>query len=128
VVTGAIDHVVANNNGSYGINVELWNGSGGSASISVSNSVASNNGGSGIATLGPSYKVTVENDQISNNLYGVHVNESTAILSRSVITKNSSNGVANLSRTVASYQDSRIEANGNGNAVFGTPLTPVTAQ
>jgi hypothetical protein len=128
VVTGAIDHVVTNNSASYGISVELWNGSGGSAAISISNSVASNNGGSGIAMLGPSYTVTVDNDQISNNLYGVHVNESTAIISRSVITNNSAYGLSNASGTIATYLDNRIVGNGHNNSVFGTGPTTVPAQ
>jgi hypothetical protein len=129
MATGTIDHVVANNNGIYGIDVVLLNSATGAASISISNSVASNNsGGSGIDVLGPSYTVTVDNDQVSNNYYGVHVNQSTVLLSRSVISNNSNYGIGNVGGTVDTYGDNRIKANGNSNAVQGTALTSVTAQ
>jgi hypothetical protein len=76
---------------------------------------------SGTATL------TIDNDEISNNTVGVGVVSGTALLSRSVITKNSSYGVAN-SGTVDTFQNNQIYANGNGNAAFPNALTPVSPQ
>jgi hypothetical protein len=126
---GTIDHVVATNNSTEGITIDLALSSGGSATVSISNSVVSNNGWTGIYTNGLSgtATTTVDNDQISNNAYGVNVNEGTVVLSRSVITKNSQYGINN-NGIVDSFQNNRIYANGNGNAVSGTALTPVTAQ
>jgi hypothetical protein len=48
VASGAIDHVVATNNAFGGIDVNLYLASGGSAAVSITNSVVSNNGNNGI--------------------------------------------------------------------------------
>jgi hypothetical protein len=127
--TGAIDHVFAANNNSDGIVVSLFLASGGSAVVSISNSVASNNAVNGIGAVAGSGTVTetIDNDQMSNNQYGLENLSATVVLSRSVITKNSEYGVDNTG-TVETLQDNRIYANGNGNAVENTALTPVTSQ
>ncbi len=50
-----------------------------------------------------------------------------ALLSRSVITENSTNSVSNQG-TIYTYQDNRIYLNGNSNAVSGNALAPITGQ
>jgi hypothetical protein len=127
--SGAIDHVVATNNGDFGIDVNGYLTSGGSAAVSISNSVASNNAQYGIAVLqGPGIvTVTIDNDEISNNPNGIDVASGTAVLSRSTITNNSSYGVTN-NGTLDTFQNNQIYANGNSNAVQYNPLTPVSLQ
>jgi hypothetical protein len=127
--TGTIDHVVATNNSSDGIVVSLLQASGGSAAVNISNSVASNNGVIGISAAAGSGTVTatIDNDQMSNNQYGVGNQSATVVLSRSVITKNSVASVNNTG-TVDTYGDNRIEANANSNAVLGAALTSVPVQ
>jgi hypothetical protein len=124
---GTIDHVVATNNTGSGIGVEP---SGGSAGISISNSIASNNGSNGIVTSG-TVTVTVDNDEISNNGTGLTVTSGTVVLSRSVINNNLTYGVSNTG-TVDTLLDNRIYANGNttsnSNAVQGTGLTTVAGK
>jgi hypothetical protein len=120
---GTIDHVVATNNTSSGIGVEP---SGGSAGISISNSVASNNGSDGVVTSG-AVTVTVDNDEISNNGTGLTVTSGTVVLSRSVINNNLTSGVSNLG-TVDTLLDNRIYANGNNNMVQGTGLATVAGK
>jgi hypothetical protein len=127
-VTGTIDHVVATNNG-YGIGVNSASGSGGSATVSISNSIANDNGVDGIlSNSGPGpATVTIDNDEISNNEFGIFVSAGTVLLSRSVIAKNSIFGVEN-GGTIYTYQDSRVYLNGNGNAINGNALAPVSPQ
>jgi hypothetical protein len=126
--TGAIDHVTAANN-AIGIAVDMAFASGGSVGVSISNSIASNNNVNGIYANGVSgtATTTIDNDQISNNEYGISINGGTVVLSRSTITNNSQYSMANLGTTYT-YQDNQIEANGNSNAVQGNALTPATAQ
>jgi hypothetical protein len=124
--SGVIDHVVATNNPGRGIDVDMLGGSGGSATVTISNSVASNNGRSGIVAAGSSYIVTLDHDEVSNNLNGVVVGTDTSVLlSRSVITKNSNSGVSN-SGTASSSRDNRIY--GNGTNISGNALTDVSPQ
>jgi hypothetical protein len=127
--SGAIDHVVATNNGNIGITVNGYLTSGGSAAVSISNSVASNNAQYGIAVLsGPGIvTVTIDNDEISNNTNGIDVASGAAVLSRSTITNNPSYGIINAG-TVDTFQNNQIYANGNSNAVLYNPLTPVSLQ
>jgi hypothetical protein len=120
---GTIDHVVTTNNTGSGIGVAV---SGGSAGISISNSIASNNGSNGTVTSG-TVTVTVDNDEISNNGTGLTVTSGTVVLSRSVINNNSTSGVSN-SGTVDTLLDNRIYANGNGNAVQNNGLTTVAGR
>ena len=126
---GAIDHVVATNNGDIGIDVNGYLTSGGAAAVSISNSVASNNFQYGIGVLsGPGIvTVTIDNDEISNNQVGIDAASGTAVLSRSTITKNASYGITNAG-TVDTFQNNQIYANGNSNAVQYNALTPVSPQ
>jgi hypothetical protein len=124
--SGVIDHVVATNNPGRGIGVAMLGGSGGSAAVTISNSIANNNGRSGIVASGSSYIVTVDHDEVSNNATGVNVGANTnVLLSRSVITKNSNSGVSN-SGTAGSSTDNRIY--GNGTDISGNALTSVAQQ
>jgi hypothetical protein len=120
---GAIDHVVATNNTGSGMGVAA---SSGFAAITISNSVTSNNGSSGIVSSGVA-TVTVDNDEISNNGTGLDVTSGTVVLSRSVINNNSTYGVSN-SGTVDTLLDNRIYANGNNNAIQNTGLTTVAGK
>jgi hypothetical protein len=121
-VNGVIDHVVANNSPRAGIKVASLGGSG-SAAITISNSVLNNNTGAGVGVSGSSYVVTLDHDEISNNSTGVSVGAGTSVLlSRSVVTKNSSYGVSN-SGTTNSAEDNRIY--GNGADIHGTALADV---
>jgi hypothetical protein len=126
---GAIDHLIAANN-TIGIAVDLSAASGGSAAVTISNSVANNNTGDGIVTASAAGTVTVtaDRDEISNNGTGVGVGANTSLLlSRSVIAKNSTYGVSNFG-TAETLNDNRIYANGISNAVQGNALTPVSPQ
>jgi Putative Ig domain/Divergent InlB B-repeat domain len=126
--TGAIDHVIAANN-AIGIAVDLSAASGGSAAVTISNSVANNNTDDGIVTASATGTVTVtaDRDEISSNGTGVGVGANTTVLlSRSVIAKNSVYGVSN-SGTTGSSNDNRIAGNGSGD-IHGTGLTAVAPQ
>jgi hypothetical protein len=127
--SGAIDHVVANNNNGDGIFVSLAFASGGSAAVNISNSVTSNNGGSGINTNGTlgTVTVTIENDEISNNTFGINNLSSTQMLGRSTITNNSNHSISN-NGTIDTFQNNQFFANGNGNAISGNALTAVSTQ
>jgi hypothetical protein len=133
-VTGVIDHVVASGSTVLGgIGASLTYASGGSAAISISNSVISNNTGAyGIASYAPqgSIAMTLDNDEISYNSVGVYnVGDagSTMVLGRSTITNNVSYGIQNAN-TIDTFQNNQIYANGHSNVVSGNPLTPVSPQ
>jgi hypothetical protein len=126
-VSGTLDHVVASNNNNSGIYVQLNLATGGSAGLSISNSVASNNE-DGISTRGGSVAptVTIDNDEISNNEIGVSVSSGgIVLLSRSVITQNILYGVDNGS-TVYTFQNNQIYANGNNGSdnIAGATAVP----
>jgi hypothetical protein len=128
--TGVIDHVVAigsTTNG--GIGASTTNASGGSVAISISNSVISNNtGASGVFTVAPigNIAMTLDNDEISYNAYGILNNAgSTMVLGRSTITNNSPWGISN-DGIIDTFQNNQIYANGNNNAVEFNELTPVS--
>jgi hypothetical protein len=118
---GTIDHVVATNNTGSGMGVAA---SSGSAAISISNSIASNNGSSGIVSSG-SATLTVDNDEISNNGIGLDVMSGTVVLSRSVINNNSTAGISNAGAVETSL-DNRVYANGNSNGTQGTAVVAGT--
>ena len=127
--TGAIDNVIAANN-AIGIAVDLSAASGGSAAVTISNSIANNNTADGIVTASAAaaVSVTADRDEISSNGTGVGVGANTTVLlSRSVIAKNSAYGISN-SGTAASSLDNRIAGNGNGNVINGNALTSVAPQ
>jgi hypothetical protein len=111
---GTIDHVLATNNINEGLAVDLGNAAGGSAAVSISNSVVGNNGaGIGEVASPGTVTVTIDNDEISGNIYGLIVNSGTALVSRSVITQNASNGIlSNGTGTIDSFQNNQIYANG----------------
>jgi hypothetical protein len=72
--------------------------------------------------------VTADRDEISSNGTGIGVGANTTVLlSRSVIAKNSTYGISN-SGTAASSQDNRIAGNGNSNVVLGNALTSAAPQ
>jgi hypothetical protein len=126
--TGAIDHVTAANNG-IGMAVDLSAASGGSAAVTISNSIANNNTDDGIVTASATatVTVTVDRDEISSNSTGVSVGANTSVLlSRSVIAKNTTYGVSN-SGTAGSSNDNRIAGNGSSD-IHGTGLTAVAQQ
>jgi hypothetical protein len=132
--TGVIDHVVATGSSGGGIAAAMNYASGGSAAISISNSVISNNTGAvGVGAYAPvgSIAMTIDNDEISYNTTGIGINSgngsSTIVLGRSTITNNSNHGIHNAD-TIDTFQNNQIYANGNGNAVSGNALTPVAPQ
>ncbi len=79
------------------------------------------------ATAG-SVAMTLDNDEISYNSYGIYNTRNSAIvLGRSTITNNSTYGVENFS-TIDTFLNNQISGNGNSNAVGGTALTTVSLQ
>jgi hypothetical protein len=130
---GAIDHVIATNNGNgIAVDIAVASASGGTANVSISNSVLSNSVNSGSGFLGlpgtGTITATLDNDEFNNNYNGIDINGSIAvILSRSVITNNTQYGIIN-GGTVQTYGDNRYDGNGNGNAVSTNGLTTATAQ
>jgi len=69
--------------------------------------------------------MTLDNDEISYNGYGVVLNSSTMVLGRSTITNNSAYGIDN-GGTIDTFQNNQIYANGNSNAVVGNALVNVS--
>src|SRR6202034_4540111 len=129
--TGVIDHVVVTGTTFEGGIGALMGDSTGSAAIGISNSVLSNNtGAAGVYANAPngSIAMTLDNDEISYNAYGILNNPgSTMVLGRSTITNNSTYGIDNNS-TINTFQNNQIYANGHGNAVNGNALTTVSPQ
>jgi hypothetical protein len=126
-VAGAIDHVIADNN-AIGIAVDLSLASGGSAAVTISNSIANSSDGIVTASTGATVTATVDRDEVSSNGTGVSIGANTSVLlSRSVIAENSGYGISN-SGTATSSTDNRIAGNGNSNAVQGSPPTPAGPQ
>jgi hypothetical protein len=133
--TGVIDHVVATGsilNG--GIDVVTVSQIGGSADISISNSVLSNNTysyGVNVFAETTGITMTLDNDEISYNKIGIESaadTGSTIVLGRSTITNNSTWGIYNNS-TINTLKNNQIYANGNGNAVGGAnALIDVSSQ
>jgi hypothetical protein len=114
-VNGVIDHVVADAN-LNGIVIDQGLGSSGSAVVTVSDSIASNNSGEGIAASGGSgtLKVSIDNVTVSGNAAGIGAQISAnVLLGRSVITGNT-HGVNNATspNTFYTYNDNRINLNG----------------
>jgi hypothetical protein len=129
---GVIDHVVATGSSGGGIAAYTGYASSGSAAISISNSVISNNTGA-YGVIAYAYNccivaMTLDNDEISYNENGIYnVGNSTIVLGRSTITNNSNYGIENYA-TIDTFQNNQIYANGNSNAVNGNALTNVSLQ
>jgi hypothetical protein len=128
-INGVIDHVVATGN-SNGIVVQPFNTSGGSTTVAISNSIASNNTNDGIDVVfggGGSLTVSIDNAGVTGNgAVGVDTPSSTAAtvrLGRSVITGNFI-GVVNSTSPNGffTYNDNRINGN-TSNQVAGALLT-----
>ncbi|WP_158818592.1 right-handed parallel beta-helix repeat-containing protein [Methylocapsa sp. S129] len=88
---GAIDHVVAANNQYSGIDLNTSSAGGGVVSVTISNSIASNNSGSGIHTHSGSgtLTATVDSSDMNNNSFGIYaIGSAIVLLNRSVFTSN----------------------------------------
>jgi hypothetical protein len=97
--------------------------------VTISNSLANNNTADGIVTASATgtVTVTVDRDEVSSNGTGVGVGANTTVLlSRSVIAKNSTYGISN-SGTAASSGDNRISGNGSSD-INGIALTSAAQQ
>jgi hypothetical protein len=127
---GVIDHVVADAN-QFGIVVEPSNATGGSVVVTVSDSIASNNGGSGIFAGGGTgtLKVSIDNVTASGNGFaGINAgNPANVLLGRSVITGNGIGVFNTTSSTLYTYQDNRINLNST-DITGSTPNTTFTPQ
>jgi hypothetical protein len=127
--SGVIDHVITTANSSVGIDVDTVSTAGGSTSVTISNSIASNNGFAGIVatTLSSPLLVSIDAISASGNNTGV-VGDSfvKVLLGRSVIMGNGT-GVDNTTtvNTFFSYKDNRIT--GNTNSDISHPLNTTVA-
>jgi hypothetical protein len=117
-----IDHVSANSN-NVGIAINNSFGASGTATASVSNSIASFNGGGGFYFANVTASLDASNAS-SNSSYGVAANTgATLALGRSVLMNNTGYGLDIAEGTVNSYKDNRIAGNGSG----PVNVTPATA-
>jgi hypothetical protein len=131
-VNAIFDRITATANGG-GINVDSSNASGGTTSINLTNSIASNNSGQGIFANSMSAAVgfLIDNVNASSNASGISAGGPTnVVLGRSVVTNNSVYGIDNgtPANTFYTYKNNEIYLNGDSNAVLGNPLTDVTYQ
>jgi Right handed beta helix region len=130
-VNAIFDRVTANAN-KDGIYIDSSNASGGTTSITLTNSIASNNSIAGIfANGGPAVQdVLIDNVNASSNGDGIYVNASAnVVLGRSVVANNAQYGIFNGTSTFYTYQNNEIYLNGNSNAVGGgNSLTNATYQ
>jgi hypothetical protein len=125
---GIIDHVQADNTGD-GIAVSTTAG-GGSTGITISNSVASNNGFNGIYVDGPSStRVAIDNVTIVGNATGIDaIGTPDLLLGRSIITNNTT-GINNAmsANTFFTYKNNQINLNTtadvNGNFTLNNTFT-----
>jgi hypothetical protein len=132
-VYGVIDRVTATSDNGYGFVLDSRSASGGKTSISLTNSIASNDNAGLLAITAfsaPIQPIVVSINNLnasSNSVFGVIANGSAQmLLGNSVIKANGSAGVANLTspNTLYSYGNNQIDLNGsNGTAdVFGNSL------
>ena len=130
-VNAVFDRITATANG-VGIGVYSPSASGGTTSVSLTNSIASDNNAQGIyAYTGPQpLALLIDNVNASSNATGIEGATTVKIvLGRSVVTNNSNYGIFNGTSTFYTYQNNEIYLNGNSNAVGGSgSLTPVTYQ
>jgi hypothetical protein len=118
---GVIDRVVTSNN-QFGIAINTQLFGGGSTTVAITNSIASENIDTGISVSSASaaLAVSIDNTSSSSNQTGISAGGTpSVILGRSVITGNSGDGIFNgtSSNTFYGYQDNRI--NGNGTDIVG---------
>jgi hypothetical protein len=117
---GVIDHVIANNNRN-GISFDTISG-GGSTTVAISNSIASDNAVDGIGAENDAspLAVSIDNSSANSNTTGFSAGGTPKVsLGRSVATSNVTGIVNGTSpNTFYSYQDNRI--NGNGTDVTGS--------
>jgi hypothetical protein len=127
IANGVIDHVVATNN-QGGIAI-FTAGAGGSMTIAISNSVASNNSVEGIfiqdngqgSNASPNVIASIDNTAISGNPNGISaLATSKVLLGRSAITGNAT-GISISASLFFTYKDNRV--NGNGTDVSGSQPT-----
>jgi hypothetical protein len=112
-----MDRVSANNNNN-GILIDN-SGSSSAAKVSISNSIASFNGGRGFSLNGVTASLDASNAS-SNGSDGVFINTGTTLaLGRSVLMNNVDFGLNITGGTANSYKDNRIAGNGSG-PTFGT--------
>jgi Right handed beta helix region len=127
---GVIDHVVADANHFDGISVDARFTSVGTIVVTVSDSIASNNGSQGIfAGNGSStLKVSIDNVTVGGNSFGIVASPpANVLLGRSVITGNGT-GVSNstIPNTLYTYGNNQINLNTTDIAgtALNTTLTP----
>ncbi len=125
-VNGVIDRVVAISN-AFGVAANTLNASGGSATIAISNSIASANA-DGLYVQNGVAPLTVSIDNVSasdNNNFGIHAfTTAKVLLGRSVVTGNGT-GILNATspNTFYTYKDNRINLNGTDiNGALNTTL------
>jgi hypothetical protein len=132
-VKGAMDHVVTTANSNGGIVISAQNATGGSAVVTISNSIAS--GGTGPAfgifvggTAASPVKASIDNVSVSGNLDGIGASgTANVLLGRSVITGNTT-GISNQTspNTFFTYGDNRIDLNTTDIVVGGGANEPTT--
>jgi len=127
-VNGVISHVNATNNQARGIMIGGGTATGGSAAVTISDSVASNNRSIGIsADINPgstTVKLLIDNVTASGNGAGIEVTGTTnmnVLLGRSFITGNSVGIQNNTSNTFYTYQNNQIDLN-DGDDINGAAL------
>jgi Right handed beta helix region len=125
VITGVIDHAVIEDNGNDGL---LFQSGPKNVSVTISDSVISNNAGHGIvvAALATSpTDVMLRNSVVANNgLNGLFVNVSSAAVLRvtkSTITRNAKGFFAQSGGIIESYGDNNVD----DNTTDGTPTSTI---
>jgi hypothetical protein len=133
-VNGIFDHITANAN-VIGIAIQAPPASG-TTSISLTNSIVSNNSFAGInadiTTAGLS-GMLIDNVNVSSNYYGISAaGNAKFVLGHSIVANNPGAGIQNLTTpnntTFYTYQNNEIYLNGASNVVQGSSLLPVTYQ
>jgi hypothetical protein len=127
---GSISGVVADGN-SYGISINSVLTSASTTTVSISNTTASYNASDGIHAndlSGSTMSVSIDNAAIIGNSNGIEgLGNASVVLGRSTIVSNASHSIYNgTSGTFFTYVNNQIGLNGNGNAVGGSALTPVS--
>ena len=118
-VIGTISHVSMEGNG-FGLGVVSV---GPVTNVTVSDSVASDNGADGVVSSGPA-SVMVRNSTITNNGAGLEADTSGVLrITRSTITGNGTGWLNSSGGVVLSYGDNNIDGNTNVNTEPPNPLT-----